>query len=54
MFMVYYYDFYFRNVNLSKIINFLHNLGPSEEKLNKISFLYYYKIFYIKKPLVYL
>ena len=29
---------------------FLESLGPPKEKINKIDFIHYYKIIYIKKP----
>ena len=44
-------NFYSKSVDLSKIVNFLKNLGQLKKELKKIGTIYYYKIVYIKKPL---
>ena len=54
MTMVYYRIFYFESIVFSKIVNFLKNPDRPKEGLNKIGFIYYYKIVYTIKPLGYL
>lgn len=44
-------DFYPKSIDLSKIINIVKNSDPSKKSLNKISFIYYYKIVYTKQLL---
>ena len=44
-------DFHDGSVVLSKIMDFLKNPGLPKEELNKIGFIYYYKIVHTKKPL---
>lgn len=48
MAMVCLYNFNPRTVNLLKSINFLKNLGLLKKMLNKIDFIYYYKIIILK------
>lgn len=52
--MIYSYNFYFKSIDFSKIMNILKNLGLLKKKLTKISFIYYYKIVYSKKQLSHL
>ena len=47
-------NFHLKSIDFQKIVDFLKNPSLPKEELNKISFMYHYKIIYTKKPLVHL